>query len=385
MLSRTLRTLTLPPLAALAACLALTGCDSQRYTVGPSRTPEQRRAEFPIQFEDYAKLGYRQDWVGYPAVTGSLPVRFVQPYDDFVATVEQGSTLTILEFNTGGRRCAVQLANPLTKFTGITREPESGRLVVSSDADVFFVDTQTCNMVDRQHIEKIAATEPVQFGNLYIFGTNIGEVLAHLSSSAAPGVKAWGFATGAAIEHNPVLMGALVGAVNQAGDIVFLDALSGSLVGRNRVFGGLRSNPVANEDAMFFASEDQSVYAFAPTGQMLWRYRTASPLTVQPTLHEGRLFVGIGGEGLVAFDALSGEPVWRSPELSGVTVVAINNLGLLGFDPRTQHAFVIDANSGDVIERVHLRGAQMLKADRFDGGNLYVLSRTGVLAKFQPR
>jgi outer membrane protein assembly factor BamB len=381
MLSRTLRTLTLPVLASLLVA----GCNASRYSVGPERSAEQRRAQFPFQFEDYAKLGYRQDWVGYPAITGSLPVRFVQPYDDFIATLEQGSTLTILEPNTGGRRCAVQLSNPLTKFTGITRDEGNGRLIVSSDADVFFIDTQTCNMVDRQEIEKIVATEPVRYGNLFIFGTNVGEILAHLSTSAAPGVKAWGFATGAAIEHNPVLIGAIIGAVNQAGEVLFLDALSGSLVGRNRVYGGLRTNPVADEQAMYFASEDQSVYAFAPTGQLLWRHRTASPLTVQPTLHNDRLYVGIVGEGLVAFDAASGEQVWRAPDLAGVTIVAQSRQGLIGFDPRTEDAFVIETGSGDIIERVQLRGVQSLKADRFEGGNLYALTRSGVLAKFQPR
>jgi outer membrane protein assembly factor BamB len=323
------------------------------------------------------------DWVGYPAVTGSLPIRSFQPYEDLVAVLEQGSTLSILENNTGGRRCAVQLSNPITKFVGITRA--DNRLIVCSDADVFYLDTQTCNMVDRQEIEKIVTTEPVRVGNVLIFGTNVGELLAHLSVAGAGGVKSWGFATTAAIEANPVLIGQTVGAVNQAGEIIFVDALTGALVGRNKVYGGMATNPVADEGAMYIASLDQSVYGFAPSGSLLWRYRTGAPLRTQPTLHAGRLYVGIPGEGLVAFDAPSGRVIWKAKDLQGFTVVGSNKGYLVAFDTQTQAAVTLDPERGDVIERIKVPGATMVKTDKFENGNLYIASKSGLIGKFLPR
>jgi outer membrane protein assembly factor BamB len=374
--------LTYLALSALLG-LAAAGCESQPYSAGRRQSPEARREAFPIDYLEYAKIGYRMDWVGYPAVTGSLPIRFFQPYQDVVAVLEQGSTLSILENTTGGRRCAVQLSNPITKFVGIARADD--RLVVASDADVFFLNTQTCNLAGRQEIEKIVTTEPLMVGNLIIFGTNVGELLAHLSTSAAGGVKAWGFATGEAIEGNPVLVGSTVGAVNQTGEIVFVDAVNGALVGRNRIYGGVSTNPVADEAAMYIASLDQSVYAFAPSGSMLWRYRTGAPLRTQPTLHSGRLYVGIPGEGLVAFDAASGRPVWKAKDLQGFTVVGVNKGYLVAFNTQDQAAVTLDPARGDIVERIKVPGATMAKTDAFENGNLYVASKSGLIAKFLPR
>jgi outer membrane protein assembly factor BamB len=368
-----------------AALVLLAGCESgPTFRPGPQRTPEERRADFPISYEDYARLGYRRTWVGYPAITGSLPVTFFQPYDDMTAVLEQGTTLSILEPNTGGRRCSVTLSNPITKFTGISRE--ENRLLVSSDADVFVIDTQTCNVTARQRIEKIVSTEPAHFGNLLIFGTPTGELLAHMSTSTIPGVKIWGYGMNGAIERKPVLIGRVVGAVSQTGDVAFLDAQSGNRVGRNKIFGGLSTDPVADEQLMYAASMDQSVYAFNPDGgALLWRYRTSSPLRTQPTVHGGRLYVGIPGEGLVAFDAASGSVAWKAKGLDDTVIVAAGKNRLVGFDAKAQMGYVIGPERGDVIERVKMPGVAMVKADRFEGGNLYTVSASGVVAKFQPK
>jgi outer membrane protein assembly factor BamB len=369
-----------------AALCLLAGCESGGPTVkaGPQRTPEQRRADFPISYEDYGRLGYRPTWVGYPAITGSLPVTFFQPYDDLTAVLEQGSTVSILEPTTGARRCSVTLSNPITKFTGIARE--ENRLLVSSDADVFVIDTQTCNVTARQRIEKIVSTEPAHFGNLLIFGTPTGEVLAHMSSAAIPGVKIWGFGMNGGIERNPVLIGPLVGAVSQTGDVVFLNAQNGASVGRNKIFGGLATNPVADDQLMYVASQDQSVYAFNPEGgALVWRYRTALPLRTQPTVYGGRLYVGIPGEGLVAFDSATGGVAWKAKGLDDTVIVAAGKNRLIGFDAHAQMGYVIGPELGDVIERVKMPGVAKVKADKFEGGNLYAVSTSGVVAKFQPK
>src|SRR5262245_5304721 len=105
-----------------AATLALAtagplACSSspQTYSPGPDRTLDQRRKDFPVDHAAYAKIGYRLDWMGFPSITGSQPIDFVQPYPDLVAVLERGSTVSLLEPSTGARRCADQLANPLTR------------------------------------------------------------------------------------------------------------------------------------------------------------------------------------------------------------------------------------------------------------------------------
>lgn len=367
----------------IAALLAGAGCASEGVSVGPSRTPDERRKDFPTPYDEYAKLGYRPDWVGYPAVTGSLPVRFMQPYDDIVVTIEGGSTVSVLEAGTGSRRCSYPLETPLTRFVGIARDPS--RVLCAADSEVFVVDPQTCNLTAREKIEKVVSTEPVMYNGMLLFGTGTGELLAHLTRSGVSGVKAWGFAIEGAIEHNPVLVGDAVGAVSQAGQVLFCEAQTGSLLGKSFIYAGLDTNPVADEHLMYVAGLDQSIYAFAPQGAtLIWRVRTPAPLRVQPTVHADRLYCAVPGQGLTAYDCSNGSKVWACRDFNG-TVVAVNHGKLVGFDKDKAEAVTIDMARGDVIERAMVKGVVMMKPDRFVDGNLYALSATGLVGKFLPR
>lgn len=372
-----------PVLRMGVAVMMLGGCEAGRFDAGPVRTPQERRAAFPIPHEDYARLGYRLDWVGYPVQTGSLPVEHLEPYDDIVVALEAGSTVSVLETGTGARRCSDQLSSPLTRFAGLERYGD--HLLVCADDEVFFLDPRTCHLTARQKLARIVRTPPVRYGNLLIFGTGTGELFAHMTSVGIGGVKAWGFAIQGAIEHRPVLVGSVVGAVSQRGEVLFVEAESGALVGRNSIHAGLATDPVADEQAMYVASLDQSIYAFAPMGATLvWRYRTAAPLRVQPTIHAGRLYCAVAEQGLTAFEADSGRVLWTCPAFNG-TVMGVVGGRLLGFNPASGEGVLLDPARGDVIERVRLPGVSFLRLDRFENGNLYVVSHSGLVARFIPR
>jgi outer membrane protein assembly factor BamB len=388
----------LAPLAAILAGAAiggLGGCtvvlpgtetsSAAPRETGRYRNPEQRRADFPIDHSDYARIGYRLDWVGYPTITGSQQIRDVAPYEDFVAVVEQGGLLTVMETNTGARRCGDQLGNPLTRFMGLDRA--NGRLIVATQSEVFGLNPITCNLEGRFSTDKIVSTPPLIYGNLIIFGTGAGELLAHAMTGSVEGVKVWGFGTGAAIEGEPVLIGTRVGAVSQNGHVTFVDAQSGHLVGRTRIWGGLATDPVADDHTMYIASLDQSIYAIAADGgTLLWRYRTPYPLRTQPTLHTGEdgtvLYAAVPGQGLVALDAATGAVRWTNAEFNG-SVVAINRGRLVAFDGES--AALLEPRNGDILERVSLPGIALLKPDKFEDGNLYIASRSGLVAKFNAR
>lgn len=362
------------------AVVGLTGCDSGG--VGRNRSPEERRADFSIEGADWGKIGYRLDWVGYPAITGSLPIQHAAAYPDIVVTLEGGSQLSILEATTGNRRWADQLANPLTSFVGLARD--GGQIFAVSEAEVFTLDAQGGTLRNRQKTEKIVSTEPVQFGNLLIFGTPSGEVLAHLSGGSVGGVKVWGFGTGSSVERKPALIGTVVGSVSIAGQVTFLDAQTGGLVGRNTIYAGTDTNPVAEGNLMFVASLDQSIYAFYPQGgTVAWRHRTASPLHTQPTAHAGKLYCSVPGEGLVAFDGGTGNVLWRCKNFANGVVVAMNKGNLVVFNG--EEGALVDAQRGDIIERAKLPGVAFLKTDTFVDGNLYAISKSGVIAKFLKR
>jgi hypothetical protein len=371
---------------AVTLALAATGplaCSSspERYSPGPDRTLDQRRKDFPVDHAAYAKIGYRLDWMGFPSITGSQPIDFVQPYPDLVAALEHGSTVSLLEPNTGARRCADQLANPLTRFVGMVRE--GNRLFCAAEAEVFIIDTQTCNLAGRTRLFRNVSTQPVMYGDLLIFGSGAGEVFASLAAGGVGGVKVWGYLAGGPFEHKPVLIGNAVGAVSQSGSVVFLDAASGGLLGQTRVFGPLETDPVADDHLMYVASLDQSIYAFAPQGAVqVWRYRTPGALRVQPTVAGGRLYCAVPGKGLTAFEAATGNIVWSTSGFDG-TVIGSSKGRLLAWDGH--EAALIDPARGDVMDRAALKGVRMLKPDKFENGNLFVVSESGVVAKFLPQ
>jgi outer membrane protein assembly factor BamB len=175
-----------------------------------------------------------------------------------------------------------------------------------------------------------------------------------------------------------------VGAVAQSGQVVFLDAQTGSFLGKSFVYAGLDTDPVGDANLFYVASLDQSIYAFNPLGgSLVWRVRTASPLRVQPTAYGGRLYCTVPGQGLTAFDSSAGQVVWTCKGFSG-TVVAASNKTLIGFDKSVPELATIDRERGDVIARTKTPGVVMAKPDVFENGNLYLLSSSGLVAKFVP-
>lgn len=347
-----------------------------------SRSAKTSNAYAPnVDHDAWSKLGYRLDWQGFPFVASSnrAHVTRIVPLEDVVMVQESSSAVALLEANTGAKRWAVTLANPITKFTGITRDPQdSTRILVSSESELFGLAAQSGNLVIRENYEKVVNTAPAMLGVLAVYGTSSGEVQAHLVGRA---VKAWGFALQGSIDANPVRMGDSVGAVSQAGEVVFLTN-GGAVLGRNKIFQGLANNPVANDSTMYVAGLDQSVWAFDVSGALAWRYRTSTPLRDQPTLNGDTLYIHVPGQGLTALNALDGRVRWISKSVGG-SVVAVRNKQLIAWDGTT--AFTIDPDRGDVYDKVELRDMKLIKLDKFENGNLYAVDGRGVVSKFVPK
>ncbi len=368
--------------ALAAATLAFpVGCETSGAGMGPARSPQVRRKAFPIVHEDYRALGFSLDWVGFPTVLGRQKIEHLVLNDDIVATLEGGSTVTVLSATNGQVRWADQLSNRLGRFVGLNRD--GNKIYASGENEVFVLDLTTGNLLDRQRYEKIVSTPPVQYGNLLIYGASVGEVLAHMIISRIDGVKVWGHAVAGSVTHSPVLIGSVIGAVSQGGVVVFLDAATGSVVGSNRVYKGLATDPVASDSLMFVACLDQSLYAFNPVGgSLVWRQRTPVPLRHQPTVRGGTLYCAVDGNGLVAFETGTGNVIWTAKGVLG-SVIGVSRGRLVVWDG--VNASLLDASRGDVIASVKLPNVRYLKMDRFEEGNLYAVSESGVIAKFVAR
>ncbi len=363
-------------IAALVAAAAVAGCGGGGYL-----TPEQRAEVIKKDRDSYGALGYRHEWSGFPTMTRGARVQSFEILGDVLAVLDSAGELSIIEANSAAVRWHEALATPLTRFVGIVRDTPTGRIVVCSESEAFYLDADTGTLLAKQQLDRVVSTRPIVLGEMLVFGTSTGEIFGQLKMQ---GFRMWGNTVQGGIESNGVLFkNGVVGFVSDQGSIRFVDGASGESVGSARIYGGVSVDPVASDSSMFVASRDQSIYAVNPNGGAVrWRKRTDTPLRHQPVHHEGRLYCAIDGTGMVAFDASSGKEIWTSAEVLG-HIVGIRNGRLIAWDGHD--AVTMDPASGSVVERVQLTDVAFLKTDKFVDGNLYAVTSRGVAAKFVPR
>ncbi|MBS0188564.1 MAG: PQQ-binding-like beta-propeller repeat protein [Planctomycetes bacterium] len=350
----------------------------------PATTPSSPPiGGYSINDANFLELGYRRDWTAFPYLTQRQRLQSVVPAGDLVLTQETGSTVTGLESSNGAMRWANELASPLTRFVGLNRDGE--KVLVSADSELFVLSSVNGDVQSRQRYARVVNTAPIVFGNSCIYGTTTGHVLAHRIDL---GVTKWSFLLRGAIDHKPVLVGpleaddAIIGAISQAGQYVFVSAKSGRPLGRGEIFGGLDTDPVAAQGLMVAAGRDQSLWGLRPSGDVAWRIRCDQPLKRQPSTDGKTVWAQLGNEGLSAVDGATGKIIWSNRVVEG-TVVGIRGGNLLVWNGSL--ALLLDKDRGDIIRSFVIPQTVDLITDKFEDGNLYAISDGGVLVRFVPR
>lgn len=365
---------------AFAAAGVLAGGCHEHVDRGPSAPSnlDERQAAFPLNDEDLAKIGYRRDWLGFPAVAPGGRIVNINAGKDVVYVQDSNSTVTALEASNGQRRWTDQLSTQLTRFVALA--PFNNRLLACADFEVVGMRTDNGDVLTRQRYSRVVNTAPVIVGDRAIFGTASGEVIAH---GLGLGFQEWAFGTGFSISRNPVAVAGSVAVVNDRGELFFLDPLNGAVMGRSRaMYAGTATNPIAAGDLLVVASLDQSIYAFKPGSERpVWQYRCSSKPMAQPAYHNGLVICEVEGS-LKAFDATNGAPRWTAEGTTG-EVVAIRQGRLVVKSGSS--LILMDAARGDVLERIAMPGMLRVATDGAADSNLYVVSTTGLVAKLLPR
>jgi len=399
------------PLLALAicCCLAAPGCETGEAEAQADSTAEEeaplRRARLSrateeaevttiaglrVVHEDWRRLGYRWSWTSVADLNRGGEVRHLQPLGDAVAIMDSTTRVTILESSSGRLRWATNVTERLTQFVALRRAGDA--LLAFGRPELFALELSSGNLLARQPLARVVSTEPAIADGTAVFGTPTERVFAHVFGTPDGGLLGppfqggyalWQYRLSGAFTATPVLMGRVAGFVNEAGLVFFADARTGSSVGRLRIGDGVVADPVSDGARMYVASLDQSVYAFDPGNpRPAWRYRTNIPLRTDPTVHDGVLYVDIPTEGLVAFDARSGSKNWVSPDASGEVIALVGGELLCRTD---EGALLVDAQRGDVLERVDLGGIIELVPEGFVDPVIYARGADGAIARFNPR
>lgn len=358
--------------AALTACAGGgSGGSGGRYV-----SAEERAARIDPQDEAFSTLGYQRSWRSFATILPRQEVEFFNVLGDAVVVQTDGALVSVIDATSGSFRWSDQVAGPLTRFVGNVRLGD--RLAVSSESDVFFYDLTSSTLLDKQELARVANTRPVVAGDLLIYGTSTGIVLRHLVTN---GFSLTGNSMNEPITTDGVLMGSIVGFADRSGDVLFIDAQSGSAVGFNRdAFGGPGAQPAGSDRSFFLPSLDHSLYAYdAASGQRLWRRLTPAPLRDAPTYHAGVVWVTLPELGLTALDADTGEERWNNTEVGG-EVLGIRNGRLLVWDGSTMD--LVDPATGDLLESVRLRDVTFVRLSKFEDGDMYTVSPNGVVARY---
>ncbi|MFI4894270.1 MAG: PQQ-binding-like beta-propeller repeat protein [Phycisphaerales bacterium JB058] len=351
---------------------SLGGCAKQTIL-----TADERSARLPIVHSDWRKMGYRWDWNAFPVMLeGESPLRS-EPHGELVVFQETGGTISGIDDRVGETIWSNKPAGDLTKFTGMDRRDEF--VFVSSESELFALDSTTGELVNRQRFEKLLATDFVMFGDQVVVGTSGGEVMGHYLPA---GIRIWGHDMPGTFDEDLVSIGSVVGGVTSTGRVICVDPITQRQTGLNSIFEGPGAALAASDDLMFVPSLDQSLYAFrGEDARVAWRHLTPSPITEAPVYHEGVLYCSLADTGLTAFDAQSGKVLWVSEGQFG-EVIGIRNGRLMVFDGVSLVA--VEPQRGVVLDKISLSNVYDITTSPFVDGPIYLTSREGVVAKFVP-
>lgn len=372
--------------AALTSALGLTpACASDSGAAAPQPQtapapgePLFQRGTYSVDHDAYAALGYQLVWRGFAVMGERAQVLHFDVFDDTVVVQDTRATVTAMERTSGSNRWSIIVGQPLDRYVGMASL--DGRLIVSSDNELIFLDDRTGNIEDKHDLALVVNTRPLVAGGVAVFGAANGRVLGH---NLGNGFPLWQYALTGAISADPVAVGPYAAAVSQGGDVIILDPQTGDAAGRASTFGGLTNDPVGGADTLYVASSDQSVYAFSTErGRQIWRRRFEQPITAQPALAGDTLYVEIPGLGLTALNASNGETRWTADGVRG-RVIGAREGRVYGYDGRD--AWMLDAARGDVLERRALPGLHTLRMIPFEGGDLFAVTPAGAVARFEPR
>jgi outer membrane protein assembly factor BamB len=341
-----------------------------------------RLGDMLIDHGVFRELGQRWDW-SVPSVTGTgSSISVIRADESVVYTLDNRNVLRLFSASDGTRRWGVEVSDPVEQFVGVDRADD--RLLVSSKTELFVFTVDGGNLIQRSNFKQSVGTAPVRSGNTLIYGAPNGELLG-FNYAAAGGQKAWGNANQRGpIQERPVLMGQFVGAVSNAGDIVFCDARTGQIVARESIFGGTAAPPATDGALMVVAGLDQSLWCFRPDGRLVWRHRTDRPIRGTPVVHDGVVYCELGDGSQISVVVSTGDVQWTTPQLGGVLVHASSH-GLLFWDRDSGSLTLADTIRGDAIATARLDSVDHVFSDDLDGGNLYTASRGGIISKFMNR
>ena len=129
----------------------------------------------------------------------------------------------------------------------------------------------------------------------------------------------WKFETGSSVDFIPLVADGIVYVGSSDEHLYALDAGTGRLLWKFKADGGVNGSGASGGGLVFFTNQYRdlrpgAVYLYAldaATGRERWRFDPGSRVSEDVAVFEDLVFAGVS-DGLVALDAHTGKPVWKS-------------------------------------------------------------------------
>lgn len=290
---------TWAPLLLAAAVAMLTACNS---------TPKAEGSGMLIEPADAQRMGYLSQWA--TDLAAPQGIEHVAILGDVIITVENSTNLvSAVNLRDGSVRWRRVVGESLSDIFMPTRTDKL--ILVNSERGYYALDAETGRLVSQHELVGPVSTSPAIANDTAVFGGLTGRVFAQGVNS---GFQRWAYQMASGVAVPPILIGNSVVVADTAGNVVAIEAETGTLLWRARAHERVTANLVATTQTVYVPSHDQSFYAINRlNGRDRWVYRAGLPLDQSPKLLGNSLYLPLPRTALVCLDPTTGAEVWRNP------------------------------------------------------------------------
>ncbi|TNE87797.1 MAG: hypothetical protein EP330_17270 [Deltaproteobacteria bacterium] len=158
----------------------------------------------------------------------------------------------------------------------------------------------------------------------------------------------------------PVVHGGRIYLGSAGGEALYVvSRRDGALIDTFPADGSVESEPVVLDDRVYFGDTGGTTWCYSLDGELVWRKTTQAPILVRPTVHDGIVYVTNVADVAVAYDAKTGEVVWRYEHPKDLGRDA--ELALYAAPPAVVHedAVLLGFSDGAVVALDHRAGDEL--------------------------
>ena len=243
------------------------------------------------------------------------------------------------------------------------------------DGRVYALDEGTGDLLWQYETGDTVSSAPVVSGEVVYIGSWDEHVYA---LDASTGSLRWRYDTRGKVSHSPVVSGGRVFVASGDGLLHALDADTGGPLWRNNKLSG-EIYWITDSGSVVYATADDSVYAFLPKGDLLWKYNAGRIVPVSPVVSGGVVYVVTAGH-VLGLDGDTGTLLWER-QTGRVPVSPVVSGGVVYVATADGHVLGLDGDTGDLHGRydtgIAVPPSHMVLAS---GSVLYLVSRNHVFA-----